>query len=152
MDGMNNISPERLQTTLDVVGGAFAHNALNSVKVTATRDGGATADAELAANCGDGRRDIGDLDASGTLTGVFPHATCDLRVTDGRYASLLRDVSIAGDTAVEFSSFERNTPSAECDFERGSAAQSRAHFEDQYDANHNGRNAFGQCVSQKSRG
>jgi hypothetical protein len=151
-DGMNNVSPERLQTTLDVVGGAFAHNALNSVKVTANRDGAPTAGAQLTANCGDGRRNIGDLDASGTLTGVFPHATCDLRVTDGRYVSLLRDVAIAGDSAVEFSSFGRNTPSAECDFERGSAAASLAYFEDQYAANHNGRNAFGQCVSQKARG
>ena len=149
---MNNISPERLQTTLDVVGGAFAHNALNSVSVTATRDGGPTADARLDANCGDGLRDIGDLDTSGTLIAVFPHATCDLRVTDGPYVSLRRDVAIAGDMAVEFGSFERDTPSAECDFERGSAAQSRARFEDQYAANHNGRSAFGQCVSQKARG
>jgi hypothetical protein len=72
---MNNISPERLQTTLDVVGGAFAHNALR-----------------------------------------------------------------------------RNTPAAECDFERGSAAQSLAYFEGQYAANGNGRNAYGTCVSQKARG
>ena len=151
-DGMNNVSPERLQSTLDVVGGAFAHNALNSVEVTATRGGLPTADGELTANCGDGLREIGDLDASGTVTAVFPHATCDLRVVDGPYVSLLRDVAIAGDTAVEFGSFKRNTPSAECDFERGSAAQSRARFEDQYAANHNGRNAFGQCVSQKSGG
>ena len=151
-DGMNNVSPERLQTTLDVVGGAFAHNALNSVKVTATRDGLPTADGELTANCGDGLREIGDLDASGTVTAVFPHATCDLRIIDGPYVSLLRDVAIAGDTAVEFSSFERNTPSAECDFERGSAAQSREHFVDQYANNRNGDNAFGKCVSQKARG
>ena len=149
---MNNVSPERLQTTLDVVGGAFAHNALNSVRVTATRDGGPTADAQLTANCGDGLREIGDLDASGTVTAVFPHATCDLRVTDGPYVSLLRDVAIAGDRAVEFGSFERNTPSAECDFERGSAAQSRERFEDQYADNRNGDNAFGKCVSQKARG
>ena len=149
---MNNVSPERLQTTLDVVGGAFAHNALNSVRVTATRNGGPAADGQLTANCGDGRRDIGELDASGTLTAVFPHATCDLRITDGPYVSLLRDVAIAGDSAVEFSSFGRNTPSSGCDFERGSAAPSRAHFEDQYAANRNGRNAFGQCVSQKSGG
>jgi hypothetical protein len=151
-DGMNNISPERLQTTLDVVGGSFAHNALNSVEVTATRDGAPVAGGELTANCGDGRRDIGGLDANGTLTGVFPHATCDLRITDGRYVSLLRDVAIAGDMTLEFGSFKRNTPAAECDFERGSAAQSLAYFEDQYAANHNGRNAYGQCVSQKARG
>ena len=151
-DGMNNISPERLQTTLDVVGGAFAHNALNSVRVTGTRDDEPAADAQLTANCGDGLREIGDLDASGTLTAVFPHATCDLRVTDGPYVSLRRDVAIAGDMAVEFDSFKRNTPSAECDFERGSAAPSRARFEDQYANNHNGHNAFGQCVSQKTRG
>jgi len=152
MDGMNNISPERLQTTLDVIGGAFAHNALNSVRVTGTRDDGPTADAQLTANCGDGLREIGDLDASGTLTAVFPHATCDLRVTDGPYVSLRRDVAIAGDMAVEFGSFERNTPAAKCDFERGSAAPSRAAFEDQYATNHNGRNTFGQCVFQKARG
>jgi hypothetical protein len=151
-DGMNNVSPERLQTTLDVVGGAFAHNALNSVTVTGTRDGLPTADAQLTANCGDGLREIGDLDAGGTLIAVFPHATCDLRVTDGRYVSLRRDVAIAGDLAVEFGSFVRNTPAAECDFERGSAAQSRAAFEDQYATNHNGDDAFGQCVSRKARG
>ena len=45
-DGMNNVSPERLQTTLDVVGGAFAHNALNSVQVTATRGRPPAADGE----------------------------------------------------------------------------------------------------------
>ena len=73
-------------------------------------------------------------------------------LTDGPSVSLLRDVAIAGDRAVEFSSFERNTPSAECDFERGSAAQSLARFEDQYAANHHGSNAFGKCVSQKARG
>jgi hypothetical protein len=126
-------------------------NALNSVRVTGTRDDGPTADAQLTANCGDGLRDIGDLDASGTLTAVFPHATCDLRVTDGPYVSLRRDVAIAGDMAVEFSSFQRNTPAAECDFERGSAVQSRAAFEDQYATNHNSRNTFGQCVFQKAR-
>ena len=151
-DGMSNISPERLQTTLDVVGGAFAHNALNSVEVTATRAGAPTAGAPLAANCGDGRREIGVLDASGAVTGVFPHATCDLRITDGPYYAILRDVAIAGDTTVEFSSWQRNTPAAECDFERGSAAASLAYFEDQYAANHNARNAYGKCVSQKSRG
>ena len=151
-DGMSNISPERLQTTLDVVGGAFAHNALNSVEVTATRAGAPTAGAPLAANCGDGRREIGVLDASGAVTGVFPHATCDLRITDGSYYAILRDVAIAGDTTVEFSSWQRNTPAAECDFERGSAAVSLAYFEDQYAANHNARNAYGKCVSQKSRG
>ena len=149
---MNNVSPDRLQTTLDVVGGAFAHNALNAVKVTATR----------ARHAGRGRRAHGRLrrrpaghrrpDASGTVTAVFPHATCDLRIVDGPYVSLLRDVAIAGDSAVEFSSFERNTPSAECDFERGSAAQSRERFVDLYANNRNGDNAFGKCVSQKARG
>ena len=144
-DGMNNISPERLQTTLDVVGGAFAHNALNSVAITATRDGAPTADGALTANCGDGLREIDDLDAGGTVTAVFPHATCDLRVTDGPYVSLLSGVEIAGDTAVAFSSFERDTPAAECDFERGSAAKSREAFQDRYAT-------FGQCVAQKARG
>ena len=82
----------------------------------------------------------------------FPHATCDLRIVDGPYVSLLRDVAIAGDTAVEFSSFGRNTPSAECDFERGSATQSRERFVDLYANNRNGDNAYGKCVSQKARG
>ena len=73
-------------------------------------------------------------------------------LTDGPSVSLLRDVAIAGDRAVEFSSFERNTPSAECEFERGRAAQSREYFVDRYASNRNGGNAFGKCVSQKARG
>ena len=58
-DGMANISPERLQTTLDVVGGAFAHNALNRVDITTAPNTAVTGD------CGDGARNLGTTDAPG---------------------------------------------------------------------------------------
>ncbi len=76
-DGMANISPERLQTTLDVVGGAFAHNALNRVDLSSTPNTAVTAD------CGDGARNVGTTDASGKLQDIrVPHATCTFKAGD----------------------------------------------------------------------
>ena len=51
-----------------------------------------------------------------------------------------------------FSSFERDTPPAECDFERGGATQSRERFVDLYANHRNGGNAYGKCVSPKAHG
>ncbi|MFC7648625.1 hypothetical protein ACFQX6_55390 [Streptosporangium lutulentum] len=79
---MDNISPERLQTTLDVVGGAVAHNALNAVTVSALSDAGQPlAGAPVRADCGNGPRNLGTTGADGLLKAVFPHATCDFTVT-----------------------------------------------------------------------
>ncbi|GII63235.1 hypothetical protein Skr01_33200 [Sphaerisporangium krabiense] len=101
-DTMDNISPERLQITLDVVGGAVAHNALNAVTVSAVSDGGQPlAGAPVRADCGDGPRDLGSTGADGRLQAVLPHVTCDFTTTvDGRVANE-RGVSIAGDQAVK---------------------------------------------------
>ncbi|MGW4662691.1 PxKF domain-containing protein [Streptosporangium sandarakinum] len=101
-DTMDNISPERLQITLDVVGGAVAHNALNAVTVSAVSDGGRPlAGAPVRADCGNGPRDLGATGADGRLQAVLPHATCDFTTTvDGRVANE-RGVSIAGDQAVK---------------------------------------------------
>jgi aminopeptidase YwaD len=90
-DGMNNVSAPRMQTVLDVVGGAFAHNALNRVDLTSNRP-----NAAVTADCGDGVRTMGTTDASGALADMrFPHATCTFTV-----AGASRSVSIAGDTPV----------------------------------------------------
>ncbi|MGI5486302.1 PxKF domain-containing protein [Microtetraspora malaysiensis] len=101
-DTMDNISPERLQITLDVVGGAVAHNALNAVTVSAISDADQpVAGAPVRADCGAGPRDLGKTGADGRLQAVLPHATCDFTTTvEGRTATE-RGVSIAGDRAVK---------------------------------------------------
>ncbi|HET6547770.1 MAG TPA: M28 family peptidase, partial [Solirubrobacter sp.] len=83
MDGMNNVSPERLQTTLDVVGGAFAHNAMNRVDVTVSNGAQPAEGAVVTGDCGDGERNFGTTDASGYLEVRVPHATCDFDVASG---------------------------------------------------------------------
>ncbi|MFD1502812.1 M28 family peptidase, partial [Streptosporangium lutulentum] len=101
-DTMDNISPERLQTTLDVVGGAVAHNALNAVTVSALSDAGQPlAGAPVRADCGNGPRNLGTTGADGRLKAVFPHATCDFTVTVEGTVATGRRVSISGDRAVK---------------------------------------------------
>jgi hypothetical protein len=90
MDGMNNVSQERMQTTLDVVGGAFAHNAMNRVNLTSNKPNSA-----VKADCGDGSRDMGTTDASGALEMVLPHVVCTFIVGNAAKA-----FSIVGDTKV----------------------------------------------------
>jgi hypothetical protein len=46
----------------------------------------------------------------------------------------------------------RTNAAQECDAERGETSQSRKAFEEKYGTNHNKRNAFGKCVSQKVKG
>ena len=100
-DGMNNISPERLQTTLDVIGGAFAHNAMNRVDLTAKGNNGApVAGATVSGDCGDGVRNFGATDAAGYLEIRVPHVTCDFTVTNGGAVSRMDDVIVHGDTVV----------------------------------------------------
>jgi aminopeptidase YwaD len=97
-DGMNNISPQRLQTTLDVIGGAFAHNAMNHVDLAALGNGGApVAGATVTGDCGDGVRDFGTTDATGHADIRVPHVTCDFTVSNGGAVSRLDDVQVFGD-------------------------------------------------------
>ena len=104
-DTMDNISQERLQVTLDVVGGALIHNAFNQVSVTSSNDGAPVDGGDVNANCGDGWRDLGDTSAAGTLATVIPHATCDFRLVDGTEVSILEDVEVSGDRTVAFTEF-----------------------------------------------
>ncbi|MFJ2031831.1 PxKF domain-containing protein [Streptosporangium sp. NPDC087985] len=100
-DTMDNISPERLQVTLDVVGGAVAHNALNAVTVSALSDAGKPlAGAPVQADCGNGLRNVGTTGADGRLKTVLPHATCDFTVTAEGTVATERGVSISGDRAL----------------------------------------------------
>jgi hypothetical protein len=90
-DGMNNISPERLQTTLDVIGGAFAHNAMNRVDVKSSKP-----NTPVKADCGDGVRNMGTTDASGALADMrFPHATCTFDV-----GGVTKTLALAGDATL----------------------------------------------------
>ena len=72
-DGMNNISQERLQTALNVVGGAAIHNAFNKVTFTVTNGSGQpVAGAKVTGDCGDGVRNLGESGAGGVARGVRP--------------------------------------------------------------------------------
>ena len=100
-DGMNNVSPERLQTTLDVVGGAVLHNALNTVTFTVTGGSGLpVAGARITGDCGDGVRNLGETGAGGIAEVVVPHATCDFAVSAGTAVRAVDDVAVASDRAV----------------------------------------------------
>jgi hypothetical protein len=55
----------------------------------------------------------------------------------------------ARDERQERSSAEANAPAA-CRAERGTTAESQAAFQQKYGTNHNGKNAFGKCVSAKA--
>jgi Zn-dependent M28 family amino/carboxypeptidase len=93
-DTMDNISPERLQTTLEVIGGAAAHEALNDIAVTTTPN------AAVRLNCGDGWRAVGSADDAGRLDAVAPHATCTVEASAG--PALVREtVTVHGDVAVD---------------------------------------------------
>jgi hypothetical protein len=104
-DTMDNVSPERLPITLDVVGGAVFHNALNSVALSATDYTGVPiTGATVRADCGEGWRNLGSTDSGGGLEAVIPHATCDFTATtvDGLSVTNLKDVEIFGDRALAF--------------------------------------------------
>jgi hypothetical protein len=79
---MSNVSPERMEVSLKVVGGAAFHSALNAVTLFAA--GGAPAGgAAVETNCGDGQRYLGETGSDGNAAAVIPHATCDFKVTKG---------------------------------------------------------------------
>jgi hypothetical protein len=101
---MNNVSQERLQTTLDVVGGAILRNALNRVTLNVTDGGGRPiAGATVSGDCGDGIRNLGESGADGIAVVAVPHATCDFTVTAGGAAAPVDDVPVAGDQAIPVS-------------------------------------------------
>ena len=103
-DGMNNVSQERLQTTLDVVGGAVLRNALNQVTFTITDGSGQpVAAAAVRGDCGDGTRNLGQSGTDGVALVVVPHATCDFTITAGGAAAPVDDVAVAGDQAIPVS-------------------------------------------------
>lgn len=103
-DGMNNVSQERLQIALDVVGGAVLRNALNEVTFTVTNGSGQpVAGAVVTGDCGDGVRNLGETGSDGVAIVVVPHATCDFRVADGAAAAPIDDVDVAGDQAIPVS-------------------------------------------------
>ncbi len=96
-DGMNNVSQERLQITLDVIGGAVIENALNALTVTAVTDTGAPlVDAQVLVDCGDGSHDAGRTDAAGITTTRVPSGRCTLSATKGSSA-VTGEVAMSGD-------------------------------------------------------
>ena len=100
-DGMNNVSQERLQTALNVVGGAVIHNAFNKVTFTITTGSGQpVTGANVTGDCGDGVRNLGESGAGGIAEVVIPHATCDFKVANGNAVGSVDDVAVAGDRAL----------------------------------------------------
>ena len=98
---MNNVSQDRLQTSLNVVGGAAIHNALNKVTFTVTNGSGQpVAGAKVTGDCGDGVRNLGESGAGGIAQVFVPHATCDFKVANGNAVGSADDVAVAGDRAV----------------------------------------------------
>jgi hypothetical protein len=103
-DTMSNVSPERLEVSLKVVGGAAFHSALNAVTLAAAA-GVPVSGAAVEADCGDGERYLGETGADGTSEVVIPHATCDFTATKGLAMSRIEDAAIAGDASLTFPSF-----------------------------------------------
>jgi aminopeptidase YwaD len=103
-DGMNNVSQERLQTSLNVVGGAAIHMALNKVTFTITNGSGQpVVGAKVTGDCGDGDRALGESGAGGIAEVFVPHATCDFKVADGSAVGSANDVAVAGNQTVTLS-------------------------------------------------
>lgn len=63
----------------------------------------------------------------------------------------LRSVQAEEDAEDAEEAEEQVNAAQACDAERGDTAESRKAFEEQYGTNHNKRNAFGKCVSQKAQ-
>lgn len=100
-DTMDNVSPERMQVVLDIIGGSYIYNAMNAVEVTVNDPAGEPVEGvAVQADCGDGARDFGLTGPDGTVSTVAPHVTCDLFATDGDYGGYANDVLIDGDTEI----------------------------------------------------
>jgi Zn-dependent M28 family amino/carboxypeptidase len=108
-DTMSNVSPERLEISLKIVGGAAFHNALNAVTLSAAA-GNPVSGAAVEANCGDGWRYLGETDSSGIARVVIPHATCDFMALKGSTLSSLEDVAISSDISLTFPAFHLPEP------------------------------------------
>jgi hypothetical protein len=108
-DTMSNVSPERLEISLKVVGGAAFHSALNAVTLSAAA-GSPVSGAAVEANCGDGWRYFGETDSSGMAKVVIPHATCDFMALKGSTLSTLEDVAITSDVSLTFPAFHLPEP------------------------------------------
>lgn len=101
-DTMENISQERLQHTLDVVGGAVAHNALNELEVTVEDGAGKPIqDAAVTVACDqdDQAHDGGTTDADGLTVTRAPAGSCEV-VTQVRGTMLSQTVEMSGDEQV----------------------------------------------------
>jgi Zn-dependent M28 family amino/carboxypeptidase len=108
-DTMSNVSPERLEISLKVVGGAAFHSALNNVTLSAAA-GTPVSGAAVEANCGDGWRYLGETDSSGSAKAVIPHATCDFMAMKGSTISTLDDIAITNDVSLMFPAFHLPEP------------------------------------------
>ena len=98
---MNNISPERLQTSLNVVGGAAS-----TARSTRSRSRSPTAPGSRS------RAPRSPLTAvtvfatwaraapAASQRSFVPHATCDFRVANGSAVGIADDVAVAGDRAL----------------------------------------------------
>jgi Zn-dependent M28 family amino/carboxypeptidase len=102
-DGMNNVSQERLQHTLNIVGGAAIHMAMNKVTFVVTNGSGQpVSGAKVTGDCGDGVRNLGE--SVGGVAEVFvPHVTCDFKVADGNAVGSANDVEVAGNRTITLS-------------------------------------------------
>ncbi len=98
-DTMANVSQERMQITLDVIGPAIIQNALNALDLTLTTTSGAPlADTAVTVDCGDGAHEAGTTDAEGKTITHVPAGTCTVHAEDGT-SVLDQDVEMDGDTA-----------------------------------------------------
>ena len=108
-DTMSNVSPERLEISLKVVGGAALYSALNGVTLQ-TAGGSPVGGAAIEADCGDGQRYFGATGSDGSLVAAIPHATCDFTATKGSTVSKLEDVAVTGDASLTFPAFRLPEP------------------------------------------
>jgi hypothetical protein len=97
-DAMDNVSKERLQEQLDIIGASFIWNALNQVDVNVTDGSGQPASGvQVLADCGDGLRDFGTTDDDGYLEVRMPHVTCDFTLSKGGAVASVADFDVDGD-------------------------------------------------------
>jgi aminopeptidase YwaD len=103
-DGMNNVSQERLQHTLNIVGGAAIHMAMNKVTFVITNGSGQpVSGAKVTGDCGDGVRNLSESGVGGVAEVFVPHVTCDFKVADGNAVGSANDVDVAGNRTITLS-------------------------------------------------
>jgi hypothetical protein len=103
-DGMNNVSQTRLQDTLNIVGGAAIHMAMNKVTFMVTNGSGQpVSGATVTGDCGDGLRNLGTSGAGGVAEVFVPHVTCDFRVASGSAVGSANDVEVTGNRTITLS-------------------------------------------------